>query len=154
MPIPDIGRILGSRKQIGGDATETAVAKAWLMKHADEYDRVEFEFHLGPGITMPPGTPAWLQTVATGSTQMRADMLLWRGNYATIVEVKGRLGPPTIGQLLTYERLFREDRPQIIEVSKVAAGLSIQAGMEPAFYHWGIAVELFPQAAYADSANS
>lgn len=148
MPIEDIGRILASRRQIGGDATETAVGRAFLMKHAAEYDRVEFEFHLGPGITMPPGTPAWVQRAATVSTQLRADMVLWRGNYATIVEVKGRLGPPAIGQLLTYAELFRKDRPQLLELYKVAAGLSIQEGIKPAFDHWGITVELFPEAAY------
>jgi len=144
MPIDNIGVILASRRQIGGDQTETAVAKAFLAQHALEYDSVEFEVHLGPGITLDPAAPEWLQKCATVSTQLRADMVLYRGNYATIVEVKGRLGPPAIGQLLTYARLLRSDRPDLLQVYKIAAGQSIQAGMTDAFNHWGIEVELFP----------
>lgn len=146
MPIPDIGRILASPKQIGGNACETAVIKAWLAKHYREYDRVEIERRLGPGLELPPGAPAYLQRCATVSWQLRADMICWSGNTPTIVEAKERIGPDAIGQLLMYQRLLTKDNPTILQVYKIAAGQSICNGIESYFYDYGITVELFPGA--------
>lgn len=146
MAIPNIGEILASTKQIGGNACETAVIKAWLCKHYQEYDRVEIERRLGPGLDLGPGAPAYLQRCATVSWQLRADMICWAGNIPTIVEAKERIGPDAIGQLLTYQRLLTADNPTILQVYKVAAGQSIVNGIEAYFHDYGITVELFPGA--------
>lgn len=154
MSIPNIGQILASTLQIGGNATETAVAKAYLTKHVDDFDRVEFNVGLGPGITLPPGTPAYVQKSATEGTKPRADMILYRGETATIVEVKGRIYSAVMGQLLTYWHMLRADNPRLMQVYKVAAGVTIQDGLQPILFHYGIDVELFPGAIPLPSANS
>lgn len=146
MPIPNIGQILASPKQIGGNACETAVIKAFLIKHCDDYDRVEFEVHLGPGLNLGPGAPAWLQRCATTSWQKRADMICWRGDVPTIVEAKERIDAGAIGQLLAYQRLLTADNPKIFTLYKIAAGQSIVTGIESFFFDYGITVELFPGA--------
>lgn len=153
MPIPNIGAILGSSLQIGGNAIETAVAKAWLAKHQDDYDRVEFNVGLGPGVTLPRGTPAYVQKSATESTKPRADMVLYRGNTATIVEVKGRLYSAVMGQLLTYWHILSKDKPTLDQIYKVAAGQTIQDGLLPILQQYGIEVELFPYAVSATQAK-
>jgi hypothetical protein len=147
MSIPNIGAILASSLQIGGNAIETAVAKAYLAKHIEDFDRVEFNVGLGPGITLPAGTPAYVQKSATEGTKLRADMVLYRGNTATIVEVKGRIYSAVMGQLLTYWHMLTEDNPKLLQVYKVAAGQTIQDGIGPILDRYGIIVELFPAAA-------
>ena len=154
MPIANIGAILSSGIQIGGNATETAVARAYLIRHVDDFDRVEFSVGMGPGITLPAGTPAYVQTSATASTKPRADMVLFRGDYATIVEVKDRLYSAVMGQLLTYWHMFTVDSPQYRQVYKVAAGISIQDGLQPILDQYGIQVELYPFAVQASAPNS
>lgn len=146
MPIPDIGAILASNRQIGGNAAETAVAKAYLIKHVDDYDRVEIERHLGPGLALGPEYPEYMRRAAKLSYQLRADMVCWRGNVPTIVEAKDRLDGRAIGQLLTYAGLIVQDNPTILQVYKVAAGVSMVLGVEFAFDRYGITVELFPGA--------
>jgi hypothetical protein len=149
MSIPNIGAILSSPLQIGGNAIETAVAKAYLAKHVDDFDRVEFNVGLGPGITLPAGTPAYVQKSATEGTKLRADMVLYTGDTATIVEVKNRLYSAVMGQLLTYWHILTEDNPRLMQVYKVAAGVTIQEGLLPILQNYGITVELFPGVALA-----
>jgi hypothetical protein len=147
MPIPDIGKILASTKQIGGNAIETAVLKAFLVKHVNDYDRVELEVRLGPGLVLPPGSPEYLQRCATVSWQLRADMICWREGVPTIVEAKERIDGTAIGQLLTYQRLLKDSKPTLMQIYKIAVGQSIVNGIESFFYDYGILVELFPYAA-------
>jgi hypothetical protein len=154
MAIPNIGAILSSPAQIGGNQTETAVAKAYLAKHAGDFDRVEFNVGLGPGLDLGPSFPPYVQKAATASTKPRADMILYRGNTATIVEVKGRINPAALGQLLTYWHFLTSDNPQLLQVYKVVAGQSIQEGLQALWQQYGIQVELFPAAVPANAGNS
>jgi hypothetical protein len=146
MPIENIGAILSSTQQIGGNAAETAVAKAFLTRHVNHYDRVQIEVPLGPGLGLGPNAPQYLQKCATAAWSLRADMILWRGNVATIVEAKERLDGRAIGQLLTYYKLLRQDNPSLLQVYKIAAGVSILNGITSIFFDYGITVELFPYA--------
>jgi len=146
MPISDIGQILSSTKQIGGTPTETAVLKAFLMQHVDDFDRVQFEVGLGPGIQLGPEYPDYMVRYAAKTYQLRADMICWRGNVPTIVEAKDRLDGCAIGQLLTYTKLLKQDNPTLLQTYKVAVGLSICEGIRDVFWEYGVEVELFPWA--------
>lgn len=146
MAIQNIGEILSSTRQIGGTLCETALLKSFLIQHIDDYDRVEFEVRLGPGLNLGPGAPAYLQRCATASWQLRADMICWRGNVPTIVEAKDRLDGCAIGQLLTYTKLLKRDNPTLLQTYKIAIGLSIVDGISDIYFENGITVELFPGA--------
>lgn len=147
MSIANIGSILASPVQIGGNALETAVAKEYLIKHVEDFDRVEFNVGLGPGLKLGPGYADYVQLSATASTKPRADMILYRGDVPTIVEVKGRIGPSAMGQLLTYWHILKEDNPKLLNVYKTVAGQTIQEGLSDIFERYGVTVELFPGAA-------
>lgn len=146
MSIPNIGTILSSGLQIGGDKIETAVAHAYLIKHVNDFDRVEFNVGLGPGIDLGPGFEPWVQKAATASSRPRADMIGYRGTSATIVEFKGRITPAAMGQVITYWHVLTEYNPALLQVYKVVAGQTIQDGLTPIFDRYGISVELFPGA--------
>lgn len=146
MSIPNIGSILSSGVQIGGDAVETAVAHAWLTRHVDDYDRVEFNVPLGTGIDLGPGYEPWVQKAATANSRPRADMIAYRGTVPTIVEFKGNITAAALGQLLTYTKLLTADNPKLLQVYKVAAGQTVQYGLPAIFDQFGISVELYPGA--------
>jgi len=154
MAIADIGAILGSDRQIGGTQIETAVAKAYLVHHINDFDRVQLNVGLGPGMDLGPNVPPWVQAAATASTKPRADMILWRGDVPTIVEVKDRANPSVMGQLLTYWHMLREDNPKLLNVYKVVAARSIQSGLQPILERYGVSLELFPNAVAALGRNT
>lgn len=153
MPIANIGQILASRTQIGGSAIEDAVARAYLVQHTNDFDRCDLNVPLGPGVQPPPDTPAYLVQAAITSSKCKADMILWRGDSPTIVEVKDRAYPGVLGQLLTYWNLMRADNPKLLNVYKVVAAQTIQPGMGPTFDEYRVTVELFPYAAAAAGIN-
>lgn len=146
MAIANLGALLSSPKQIGGNAAETAVAKAYLIAHQNDFDRAEVEVKLGPGLTLGPEFPDYMQRWAKLSYALRADMICWRGNVPTIVECKDRIDGRAIGQLLTYRQLLVRDNPTILNVYKVAAGVTILNGIADVFDLYGITIELFPSA--------
>lgn len=146
MAIQNIGQILASKTQIGGNAAETAVLKAFLVKHVNDFDRVELEVGLGPGKTLDASYPEYMRRFAKRTYQLRADMICWRGNVPTIVEAKDRLDGAAIGQLIAYTKLLKQDNPKLLQTYKTAVGLSICDGISDVFYEYGILVELFPGA--------
>lgn len=154
MPIPNIGAILSSNAQIGGNQIETAVAKQYLVKHVNDFDRVEFNVGLGPGLQLGPGYADWVQRSATASTKQRADMICWAGDVPTIVEVKGRIYGAAMGQLLTYWHILKTDNPQLLTIYKTVCGNTIQDGLPELFERYGIQVELFPFVPAATPVNS
>lgn len=146
MPIPDIGIILANPRQIGGNAWETAVLKAFLVVHVNDYDSVEFEVPLGPALDLGPLVPAYVQRCATASSRKRADMICWREGVPTIVEAKERVDGGALGQLLVYSRLLREDKPTLQQIYKIAVGASAVIGIEDILFSYGVLVEVFPWA--------
>lgn len=146
MSIPNIGSILSSGLQIGGDPVETAVAHAYLVKHIDDFDRVEFNVPLGTGIDLGPGYEPWVQKAATANSRPRADMIAYRGTVPTIVEFKGNITPAALGQVITYWKLLQQNNPALLQVYKVVAGQTIQFGLSNIFDQYGVSVELYPAA--------
>lgn len=154
MPIANIGAILSSPTQIGGNAAENAVARAYLIAHVNDFDRVALNVGLGPGIDLGPGYEPWVQKAATASTKPRADMILYRGDVPTIVEVKDRAYGAVVGQLLTYWHFLKHDNPQLLNVYKVVAARTIQGGLPAILERYEIGLELYPNAVLATAQTS
>lgn len=154
VPIAGIGAILSSRTQIGGSAVENAVARAYLTLHVGDFDAVQLNVPLGPGVQPPADTPAYLVAGMIHNSRCKADMILYRGNVPTIVEVKDRANPAVLGQLLTYYNLMRQDNPKLLTVYKVVAAQTMAPGMVPTFDQYNVRIELFPFAARAAGINA
>lgn len=144
MPIADIGRILADPRQIGGNACETAVLKAFLVKHVNDYDSVQLEVPLGPALNLGPTFPPWVQRCADFSSRKRADMICWREGVPTIVEAKERVDGGALGQLLVYSALLKQDKPTLMQIYKIAIGASAIDGIGDILFRYGVLVEVFP----------
>jgi len=152
MPIPHIDAILTAGVIPGTDKNESAIGIAWLRKHWQEWDRVEFNVGLGPGVDLGPGVPAYVQKSATASTKPKADIIVYRGDHvAGVVELKARISGSALGQVLTYSHLLQRDNPRLLQVYKIVAGGSILTGIETVYEHAGVTIELFPLALPASS---
>lgn len=92
---------------------ESVVIRAFLEARGPLYDRYEFSVRVGQGIAPDPEHLEGVQRNTVFSSRKRIDMIVWRGDEPTIVEVKERITPAVLGQLLTYQHLLMEDRPDI-----------------------------------------
>lgn len=147
MPLSQIDYIRSLQNLAGLTAVESAIAKAWLDDHWQEYDTVNFNVRLGEGVKLPPGSPDYVQRFARAATAKRADMILTKGQVATIVEVKIRIGASALGQLLTYQTLLKADHPDFTAIDLIAAGSTIEPDVQAILESHGIHVEVFPSVA-------
>lgn len=144
MPIANIDTWLSLPGLPGLVPIESAIGKAWLALHRNDYDSVIFNVRLGSGTPMPPGTPDYILKAVKASTTKRSDIIAFRNGSVTIVEIKDRIGLGALGQLQGYQHLYLQDNPATGHIDLVAAGLTIQADIEPIFRNSGIKIELFP----------
>jgi hypothetical protein len=93
---------------------ESAVVRDFLEARGRDYDRYEFSVRVGQGLTPDPTHLPGVQRNTVRNSQKRIDLIVWQGPQATIVEVKARITPAVLGQLLTYQHLLLEDRPDIL----------------------------------------
>lgn len=149
MPLKQIDYLRGLSQLAGLTALESAIAKAWLDAHWQEFDSVDFNVRLGSGVELPPGSPDYIKRFARAATTKRADLVLHLGRDVTIVEVKIRIGGSALGQLQLYSTLYARDFPATQRITMIAAGQTIEPDVRDVLTHHGIRVELFPQVAAA-----
>lgn len=130
-------------------ANESAVVRAWLLEHADEWDDVEFNVRLGTSLELGPGYSESTRAQAAIVTQKRADMVATRGTEAAIVEVKLRVALAALGQLLGYSVLWRAENPDTTTVHLIAIGHDALLDVVELLQAHGVSVELFPNVALA-----
>lgn len=90
---------------------EILVLRAWLKLHEAEYDRFDFNVRMGSGFDPGPTFPQNIRDMAVQNTQKRVDAVGYRGEEATLIEVKDRAGYSAIGQLVGYFHLYKAANP-------------------------------------------
>jgi hypothetical protein len=128
---------------------ESAVAHAWLVEHADEWDDVEFNVRLGTTVDLGPGFSDTTRAQAALLSQKRADMVATRGRAVAIIEVKLRVALSALGQLLGYEILWRSEFPGVTDLQLIAIGHDALIDVVEVLQAHGVSVELFPNVALA-----
>lgn len=101
---------------------ESTIIRDWLLTHGEEYDRFSFSVRVGEGQTLNPDDLPGVQRSVAWSSKKRIDVLAWKGAQPTIVEVKERVTPAVLGQLLTYRQLFLEENEDAAAPILVAIG--------------------------------
>ena len=128
---------------------ESGIIRDWLQQHVGEYDRFSFSVRVGEGQTPNPEDLPGVQRSVAFSSKKRIDVLAWQGAQPTIVEVKERVTPAVLGQLLTYRQLFLEENPDALDPFLVAIGRYSDPDTIRALGAQGITVHLYE---LADSA--
>lgn len=79
----------------------------YITKYPDKFDRVDYDVHVGDGIEPDERLPANIVKMAIHLTQMRIDVVGYKGKNKTIIELKDRSTSSAIGQLIAYEQLYK-----------------------------------------------
>lgn len=99
---------------------EQALWRRWLLEHEGEFDRFEYNVHVGRGVNVPdrpvaedPELDASLREMFRKLTQKKIDVVGHAGPQRTIFEVEERPGTRALGQMLTYRELLSDQRPPL-----------------------------------------
>jgi hypothetical protein len=90
---------------------EIAIIKAWLIQHEKEYDRFEYNVRIGSGTDPGPSYDPTMRKMALDITKKRVDAVAWQGSAPTLIEVKNRATLAAVGQILSYNVLWKQDYP-------------------------------------------
>jgi hypothetical protein len=101
---------------------ESAVIREFLARHIHEFDTLSFSVRVGNGATPIPGLTAAVAAQVVRNSKKRIDLLCYKGRQPVIVEVKVRVTPATLGQILTYRHWFLEENPDADEPELVVVG--------------------------------
>jgi hypothetical protein len=101
---------------------ESAVYRDYLTNHVYEFDRVLLQVRVGQGLTPDPTHLEGVQRQTARNSRKVIDILGWKDQQPTIIEVKERIVPAVVGQLRAYRQLFLEGNPDAPEPRLVAVG--------------------------------
>lgn len=131
---------------------ESGVIRDFLLEHIHDFDRLQFSVRIGEGMAPNPDHLPAVQRNTVFGTQKRIDVLAWTGAQPTIVEVKERVTPASLGQILTYRQLFVEENPDVAIPGLVVIGRYSDDDTLRSLTAHGITVYLYPPADVAGSA--
>ena len=86
----------------------------FIALYPDRFDTVDYDVHVGSGISPTPETPIADSQQWRNLTRKRIDVIAWKNDSPTIIEVKRRVGLDTLGQILGYKFLYQRQHPDII----------------------------------------
>ena len=92
---------------------ESDVWSRFIQENPGRFDSTDYDFRVGEGVQVNSEWPVTYQNMATALSQKRIDVVAWKNEKPTIVEVKQRVGLSTLGQVLGYQVLFKKDLPAV-----------------------------------------
>jgi hypothetical protein len=146
MAIRNLNDLLVQTTLPGLRRPDTLIAQAWLREHGKEYDSVEFNVRLGQGIVLPPGSDPSLVLFAQSVTTKKADLVAHSNSDVAIVEVKIRVTPDALGQLVVYRRLYKDQYPNVGKITLIVAAQYLTPDVADTYEENGILIETFPAA--------
>ena len=128
---------------------ESALWRVWLVEHEQDYDRFEYNVHVGEGINIAPRSleadPALQDKIRKQfqqATQKKIDVVGFQAAAMTIFEVEERPGTRALGQLLTYRELLHTQRPPTAPTTLALVARRLGTDMRTVFERSGVKIWL------------
>ena len=86
----------------------------FIEQYPDRFDTIDYDVHVGTGISGLQGEDPTFDRQFRALTQKRIDVIGWKNELPTIVEVKFKVGLDTLGQILGYRALYLKENPEIL----------------------------------------
>lgn len=110
----------------------------FILKYPDRFDTVDYDVHVGSGIDAPDEVDNKTAEQWKDLTRKRIDVVAWKRNSPTIIEVKKRVGLPTLGQVLGYRFLYLREYTEISSIPLLIVCLQIDKDDIDVLDHFGI----------------
>lgn len=88
---------------------DEAIWDRWLLKHGGEYELFEYDVHVGGVVERQAGWSEETYKMASTLAAKRIDVVAHKGKDVWIIEVKPEGRVTAVGQLVTYNNLYRRE---------------------------------------------
>lgn len=124
---------------------ERAIAQAWLQSNIDNFEDIDWQKRVGPGVDLGPDYHPNIQAMAYNATRKRVDLVGYANDATTIIELKDHVDLAAIRQALNYAELWKVS-PTLPPVAAVlVVGRTGDAGIVENAAALGVTVQLLPQ---------
>jgi hypothetical protein len=110
----------------------------FILKYPDKFYTVDYDVKVGLGADTTPIPDEVSKQYWATLTKKRIDVVAWKDNSVTIIEVKKRVSLSTLGQILGYKFLYLREHPEIPVVSTLIVCSSINQDDIDVLKHYGI----------------
>jgi hypothetical protein len=124
---------------------ESGVIRDYLLAHGGEFDRFGFSVRVGQALQPDPTHLIGVQKSTIYSSRKRIDLVGIRLPLHTLVEAKARIEPSALGQILTYDRLYRQDNPSVTATHLVVIGRYTDTDTQRALNAHGVDVFIYTE---------
>ncbi len=128
---------------------ESALWRVWLREHEGDFDRFEYNVHVGQGINIAPRAleddPVLQDKIRKQfqqATQKKIDVVGFQAAAMTIFEVEERPGTRALGQLLTYRELLHDQRPPTAPTTLALVARRLGTDMRKVFERSDVQISL------------
>lgn len=95
---------------------DVEVWEKFLDSHPKYFNEVEYDVHVGQGVTTPPEAPKEYAYDYKHLTKKRIDVVGHKGEIIFIVEIKPSAGLSAVGQAFGLSQLFRAENPNVARI--------------------------------------
>lgn len=88
----------------------------FIEQFPDRFNTVDYDVHVGTGIGALTPQKATFDHQFRALTRKRIDVIGWKNNLPTLIEVKFRVGLDTLGQVLGYRALYLREYPETLGI--------------------------------------
>ncbi|MBA7542014.1 hypothetical protein ES705_34330 [subsurface metagenome] len=114
----------------------------FVQKYPHKFDTVDYDVHVGTGIVDPDEPESKISEQWKELTRKRIDVIGWKVNFATIIEVKKRVGLASLGQALGYRFLYQLENPKVLLSPSLIVCSQIDNDDQIVLDHFGILYEV------------
>ncbi len=117
---------------------DTEVWNRFISKFPDRYDTVDYDIHIGKGVDTTPIRNDADKNYWSQLTKKRIDVIGYKNNITTIIEVKKRATLFTLGQILGYRFLYLREHLESKGVLTLVICNKIDQDDQDVLSHYGV----------------
>src|SRR5260370_592716 len=123
---------------------EILVWQNWLKIHQLEFQRFDYDVHLGINVDPGPDFPDYVRKAAIASRSLRMDAVGYQGALPTLFEVKRRAGLAHVGQLFGYFHMWKAQQLSAVDPLLRLVCADFSQHILPATSAAGIRIDVVP----------
>lgn len=120
---------------------DVAVWDRFIEKNPGYFDTVDYDYAVGGGVDVGEDQPEAQRRGFQTLTQKKIDVVGYRGDSVTIVEVKPIADMRALGQALSYSHLFADDHPEAGSIERMVVAGDIERDLGPVYAAQGVQFE-------------
>lgn len=108
---------------------DVAVWNRFVSGNAGLFERCDYDVCCGPGEQYDEAMQENMRAMGTHNTRRKIDVVAYKGDVHTVIEVKPIANMRGLGQILTYRDEYREDHPEVLDVQAAIVAGRVERGL-------------------------